>query len=112
MNRGLKLEFEWDEDKNKINFEKHGVTFQIASRVFEDNNRIEFYDEAHSDYEDRYQTIGKVRDILFVVFTERKNNIRLISARKASLSERKLYHDHKIYVRSQYPPYPGRNRGN
>ena len=94
-----RLQFEWDENKNKINRMKHGVSFEVASLVFLDENRIEGYDEAHSLYEDRYHTIGKVRDILFVIFTERKDKIRLISARKANRLERSLYYDRDIYFR-------------
>ena len=51
----------------------------------------------HSINEDRYVAIGKVRDILFVVFTERKDTIRLISARRATASERRLYYDQNIH---------------
>lgn len=52
--------------------------------VFNDDNRIEIYDFEHSSDENRYKTIGCVNDILFVVYTERKENIRLISARLAT----------------------------
>lgn len=85
---------EWDEHKNAINEQKHGIRFEDAGLVFGDGARIEFYDELHSIDEDRYITIGKVEDVLFVVFTERPehNAIRLISARKASASERRLYY--------------------
>ena len=51
------------------------------------------YDFEHSLEEDRYIALGKVGDILFVVFTERKEAIRLISARLATISERRLYYD-------------------
>ena len=52
--------------------------------VFYDENRIELYDSEHSLEEDQYNTIGLVDDILFVVYTERKNRVRLISARPAN----------------------------
>ena len=55
------------------------------------------FDFEHSVDEDRYITIGKVGDILFVVFTERKDTIRLISARLATIAERSLYYDQDIY---------------
>ena len=81
------MEFEWDEEKNRKNIKKHGVSFELATKVFFDDDRIEGYDTSHSDDEDRYYTIGKVETILFVVFTERKDNIRLISARPAEEDE-------------------------
>ena len=88
------MEFEWDERKAAANWKKHRVDFNDAMRVFEDENRKEFYDAAHSDEEDRYATIGKVRDILFVVYTERGEYIRIISARRANPKERRMYHDY------------------
>ena len=54
---------------------------------------LEYYDGFHSDGEERYQVIGKVNKILFVVYTERKERIRLISARKATKMERRRYRD-------------------
>lgn len=86
--------FEYDEEKNQKNIRKHGISFKNAARVFFDYDRIELYDEEHSDVEDRYDTIGdisagkifldhhttigtidqlieKTNDILFVVYTER-----------------------------------------
>lgn len=89
--------FEWDEDKNFINKEKHKISFETASHVFDDPYYIEMYDFEHSIDEDRYIAIGKVGDILFVVFTERKQAIRLISARIATEAERSLYYDQDIY---------------
>ena len=65
--------------------------------MFEDPEYIEMYDFEHSIEEDRYIAIGRVGDILFVVFTERKDNIRLISARLATATERSLYYDQDIY---------------
>ena len=44
----IKLEFEWDEEKERINIAKHGIDFETASHVFLDSNRLEYYDEAHS----------------------------------------------------------------
>ena len=89
----MPVQFEWDEDKAALNLKKHGVRFETAARVFEDEDRIEFYDSAHSTEEDRYNTIGMVDNILFVVYTERKNRVRLISARPANSKERSLYYD-------------------
>ncbi len=59
--------------------------------------RIEIFDLEHSVEEDRYNTIGMVYDVLFVVYTERKDNIRLISARLATKTERSIYYDQDSY---------------
>lgn len=89
--------FAWDDDKAELNRKKHAISFEDAAQVFADENRIERFDEEHSDEEDRYITIGKVDKILFVIYTERVNaaNInvtRLISARKANAKERRDYY--------------------
>lgn len=84
--------FEWDEEKAKINQKKHGISFETAARVFLDEDRIEILDEGHSTEEERFITIGRAGDILFVVYTERTPNIRLISARLATPKERRLYY--------------------
>ena len=55
------MTFEWDDNKEQINIKKHGMDFETASRVFDDENRIEIYDDLHSDYEDRYITIGMIK---------------------------------------------------
>ena len=91
------LKFEWDEDKNQLNLEKHGIDFETAILVFNDSQRIEIYDVEHSIEEDRYNTIGMVNDVLFVVYTERKEYIRLISARLATKKERSIYYDTESY---------------
>lgn len=78
---------EWDDDKNKKNFKKHGIYFEDAARIFLDDNRIEDYDENHSDFEDRIRVIGKVDEVLFVIYTERGEKFRLISARYANKKE-------------------------
>ena len=82
---------EWDENKNQQNQIKHHVDFRQAAKVFEDNFRLEEIDEKHSDEEIRYITIGRVDDILFVVYTERGEVTRLISARRATKKERVKY---------------------
>ena len=93
----MELKFEWDEEKDRINRQKHGISFETASYVFRDEYYIEMYDFEHSMDEDRYIAIGMVGDLLFVVFTERGENIRLISARLATESERRLYYDQNFY---------------
>ncbi len=71
---GITLKFKWDEDKNQLNLKKHGIDFETAMLVLVFNNlqRIEIYDMEHSINEDHYNTIGMINDILFVVYTERK----------------------------------------
>lgn len=91
------MKFEWDEEKDRINREKHGISFETASYVFQDKYYIEMYDFEHSIEEDRYIAIGMVGDLLFVVFTERGENIRLISARLATEKEGSLYYDQNLY---------------
>ena len=73
---------EWDDKKAAINRQKHGIEFEDAALVFADENRVERYDEKHSQDEDRWQVLGMVNDILFVVYTERKDAVRLIMERK------------------------------
>ena len=87
---------EWDDNKAELNFKKHGIRFRVAARVFLDEKRIENYDELHSDDEDRWQVIGKVKDILAVIYTERREKYRIISARYATKEEEDEYY-------GQYP---------
>ena len=87
--------FEWDDNKEQINIKKHGISFKLAKRVFNDMNRIEKFDEMHSFTEDRYITIGEINGtymLVTVVYTERKNAIRIISARLATKSEMEAYY--------------------
>ena len=93
----MELTFEWDEEKARRNREKHGISIETAAYVFRDEYYIEMYDFEHSIEEDRYIAIGMVGDLLFVVFTERGERIRLISARLATEGERRLYYDQNIY---------------
>lgn len=87
------MDFEWDDEKARLNKIKHGISFKVAAQIFDDENRVEFFDEAHSIDEDRWRVIGKVEEILFVVYTERTETIRLISAREATDAERRIYYD-------------------
>ena len=89
------LSFEWDSDKAFENFKKHGVTFKEAQVVFFDDCAIEFYDDEHSEWEDRLLLLGlssKLR-LLMVCHSYRENEsiIRIISARKATKNESKHY---------------------
>ena len=86
------LSIEWDARKNSINIKKHHINFKDAALIFSDKNRVEIYDGLHSDVEDRYIVIGMVDEILFVVYTERLDSLRLISARIATPSEKEIYY--------------------
>jgi len=85
--------FEWDDAKAAINFAKHGVSFAEACTVFEDAFAITIYDAGHSDFEDRYVTVGLslISRVLLVIHTERGERIRIVSARKATPLEREQY---------------------
>jgi uncharacterized protein len=73
--------FIWDKDKEKINMSKHGVDFTLAAQAFKDLNRKIFIDEEHSQQEERYFCIGKVKSrIITVRFLYRNNKIRIIGA--------------------------------
>ena len=87
------LACEWDESKAEINKRTHGVSFEEASTVFADPLSVTIYDPVHSDEEDRYITLGESqrRRLLVVVFTDRDDRIRIISARVATRRERKEY---------------------
>ena len=93
----IRLNFEWDERKNRFNREKHGISFETAVYVFYDEHYIEMYDFEHSIDEERYIAIGMVDHLLFVVFTEHGEKIRIISARLATNWERRLYYDQNLY---------------
>lgn len=75
---------EWDDNKAEINYKKHGIHFEDAALIFLDEHLIDDYDEEHSDDEDRIKVIGMVGKILVVIYTERSEKYRLISARHAS----------------------------
>ncbi|MBQ6134324.1 MAG: BrnT family toxin [Lachnospiraceae bacterium] len=83
---------EWDDNKNQANIKKHGISFETAALVFADEERIEYYDKLHSQDEDRYVVLGCVQGILYVVYTMRGEAARLISARMANATERKIYY--------------------
>ena len=89
--------FDWDEDKNRTNLNKHGLGFETAVGAFADPNAIARVDRV-VDGEDRWQTIGCLEDgtlVILVVHTLADKDVevvvRLISARKATPRERRLY---------------------
>lgn len=82
--------FCWDPNKQKKNVKIHGVSFDEASTAFKDTLSLTIYDPLHSAGEDRFVLIGNsCRNGLVVVHTEGGNEIRIISARKATRNERK-----------------------
>ena len=87
------LTFEWDTQKAESNIEKHGVSFEEASTVFRDSLSFTIDDPLHSMVEERMVQIGisHKNRLLVVVHTERMDNIRIISARKATKKERNNY---------------------
>ncbi len=87
-----KIIVEWDDNKNRNNFRKHGIHFETAALVFADADRIEYYDKVHSVDEDRFIVLGCVHGVLCIVYTMRGEVIRLISARVANSIERRIYY--------------------
>lgn len=89
------MEFEWDENKAEINLKKHGVSFHEAATVFGDALAITFDDPEHSIGEYRYITFGLSRfnRLLVVSHTEREDKMRIISARRMTKRERKIYEE-------------------
>lgn len=89
------LKFEWDENKNQTNIKKHGVSFEEACSVFNDEDALIINDESHSQNEERFILIGfsYKYNLLIVCHCYRQNDsvIRIISARKATKTEKKEY---------------------
>ena len=89
------IKFEWDENKNRTNPQKHGISFDEAKTVFYDENAILFDDPEHSREEERFLIIGVTTNekicIVSHCYKDNDKKIRLISARKATKSERKTY---------------------
>ena len=89
------FKFEWDDQKAASNIQKHGISFDEAVTVFADEKALTFADTDHFETEDRSRTYGisnKGR-LLVVVHTERRNNVRIISARKATRYEKSIYNE-------------------
>jgi uncharacterized protein len=91
----MPLSFEWDDQKARSNARKHGIAFDEASTVFADTRSLTIRDPAHSQAEERFVTLGTSHrgKLLVVVHTERGDNIRIISARRASRRERRTYEE-------------------
>jgi uncharacterized DUF497 family protein len=92
------MRFEWDANKSRANFRKHGVSFETASLVFEDPNSLSVQDRIE-DGEERWQTIGLVNGITILIVAHilvedgGEDNVRIISARKATPRERHRYNE-------------------
>ena len=91
----MPLSFEWDEKKARTNVTKHGVRFEEAATVFADPLSLTIPEPAHSQAEKRFVILGESHSgkLLVVVHTARADNLRIISARRASRRERKNYEE-------------------
>lgn len=89
--------FTWDDSKASTNLEKHDVEFDEAAKVFDDPNKVEWWDETHSTpREDRFKLIGHSgRRLLVVVYTERGARRHIITAWKADKDDRKAYENQR-----------------
>ena len=89
------MEFEWDTPKAEANIQKHGVSFDEAASVFLDQLAVSGQDPDHSVGESRYITFGisSLGQMLSVSHTYRPGGIRIISARRVTRNERKLYEE-------------------
>jgi uncharacterized DUF497 family protein len=89
------LQFVWDREKAAANLRKHGVDFEEASTAFGDPLSITIPDPDHSAGEERWLLVGEsgAARLLVVAYTERANEIRLITARAATRRERQTYEE-------------------
>ncbi len=89
------IEFEWSQAKSGSNLKKHGISFEEAQTVFYDEYARQFFDDDHSEHEDRFIMLGTSNRarVLIVCHCERASDaiIRIISARKATRKERNFY---------------------
>jgi len=88
------VKFEWDENKNQANIKKHGINFAEAVYVFSDPFALNIPDNEHSDVEERWILLGKSlqMNLLLIVHTYREgDSIRIISARKSTKNEQRIY---------------------
>jgi uncharacterized DUF497 family protein len=90
-----RMTFDWDENKNKENIRKHGVSFDEARTVFYDENAVRFFDPDHSHNEDRFIMLGMIYKLRVLVVCHCLRSphdvIRIISARKADEVESQEY---------------------
>lgn len=94
------IHFTWDNTKNESNKKKHGVSFEEAQTVFFDASAMEFFDSAHFRKEDRFIILGRsftFRTLMIChCYRNDDETIRIISARKATVKERKTYQRNKL----------------
>jgi uncharacterized DUF497 family protein len=95
VNRDSAFEVEWDEKKNRLNQQKHHVSFEEASSVFIDPLELTIDDPAHTVSEHRFISIGQSLRwrLLVVSYAERGSRIRIITARKPTVRERRAYEE-------------------
>ena len=95
------MRFEWDTEKDKTNKRKHKVSFVEACYIFADKYMLTFFENEHSEDEDRWVTIGQLPNnkVMVVVHTFRKikgkESVRIISARKATKQEERQYFERR-----------------
>jgi uncharacterized DUF497 family protein len=91
----MPLSFAWDESKASANLNKHAVSFEEGTTIFGDPLSLTIPDPAHSATEDRFVILGHShrQRLLVVVFVERRDTIRIISARSATKRERRCYEE-------------------
>jgi uncharacterized DUF497 family protein len=89
------VRFEWDPEKAASNVSKHGVSFEEAETVFQDDFFVAFEDPDHSLGERRFIIMGQStrKRLVVVAYTERREAIRLINAREATRKERRVYEE-------------------
>jgi uncharacterized DUF497 family protein len=94
LHKNMTRKIEFDSSKDAKNWAKHKIHLSTATLVFADPMRIGRIDDSSSNAsgEVRWQTLGKVGEVLFVVYTERGEKIRLISARSATKAEKRSYY--------------------
>ena len=91
------MRFEWDQNKNFSNQQKHGISFDEAIEIFNDPLHVSILDEKYSYFEERWITVGTTKRISIIVVVNLFFNddgeevIRVISAREATRNERKKY---------------------
>ena len=95
------MKFEWDENKQILNIQKHSVSFIEACLVFSDEFILTIFDHKHSTHEDRWVSMGMIPygKILVVIHTivliEGEELVRIISARRANLQEQRVYYERR-----------------
>ena len=88
-------DIEWDENKNVLNQKQHHISFEEAASIFSDPLELTIPDPEHSISEHRLVSLGQSlrHNLLVVSYTERAGRIRIISARKATKRERRMYEE-------------------